>query len=222
MSIPDRTPETSTLDVQLLLSSFLKIERQSDDFATSFYQILFHKYPKIQSLFSETDMEKQKDKLIQSLQMIMGNVNSPGAFTSILNNLGKRHVAYGAVLTDYPLIGDALLQALEKHLGNDWTEEVKQTWTLAYQMIAEIMAEGAKIAPKNDVSPISSKSIDESDTDRQKQESNNHSSDEQLTNSGSKSIPIVLILLVGLGIAAIGYTTRQPSTIPATPVEQNK
>jgi nitric oxide dioxygenase len=139
MSTPHRTPETSTLDVQLLLSSFLKIEPQADDFATSFYQILFHKYPKVQSLFSETDMEKQKDKLLQSLQMVMGNVNNPEAFTSILKNLGKRHVAYGAVLTDYPLIGDALLQALEKHLGKDWTDEVKQTWTLAYQTIAETM-----------------------------------------------------------------------------------
>jgi hemoglobin-like flavoprotein len=222
MSTPHRTPETSTLDVQLLLSSFLKIEPQADDFATSFYQILFHKYPKVQSLFSETDMEKQKDKLIQSLQMVMGNVNNPEAFTSILKNLGKRHVAYGAVLTDYPLIGDALLQALERHLGKDWTDEVKQTWVLAYQTIAETMAEGAKMATKNDVSPIASKSINEGDTDRQKQESNHHNSDEQITNSGSKSIPIILILLLGLGIAAIGYITIKPTLIPATSLEQNK
>jgi hemoglobin-like flavoprotein len=222
MSTPHRTPETSTLDVQLLLSSFLKIEPQADDFATSFYQILFHKYPKVQSLFSETDMEKQKDKLIQSLQMVMGNVNNPEAFTSILKNLGKRHVAYGAVLTDYPLIGDALLQALEKHLGKDWTDEVKQTWTLAYQTIAETMAEGTKVATKNDVNPMVSKSIDQSDTNQPKQNLNHYSSDEQTTSSGSKSIPIILILLIGFGIAAIGYITIKPTLIPATSLEQNK
>jgi hypothetical protein len=53
-------------------------------------------------------------------------------------------------LTDYPLIGDALLQALEKHLGENWNSEVKQAWTLAYQTIADIMAEGAKSAMDND------------------------------------------------------------------------
>jgi nitric oxide dioxygenase len=149
MSTHAQAKESDVLDVWLLTNSFFKIEQQSDEFASTFYQVLFDKYPQVRHLFSETDMDKQKKKLIESLQLVIANVQKPEVFSSILKMLGKRHVGYGAVLTDYPLIGDALLQALEKHLGDDWNDEVKQTWALAYQVIADTMAEGAKTALPN-------------------------------------------------------------------------
>ncbi len=143
MSNPSGSAE-SNLNVNLLLSSFSKIEPQADDFATSFYQILFDKYPQTQSLFSATDMQQQKIKLVQSLELVIANVHNAEALEDILKALGARHVEYGAVLTDYPLIGEALLQAFEKHLGRDWTEEVRRTWTAAYQIIAQMMTIGAQ------------------------------------------------------------------------------
>jgi hemoglobin-like flavoprotein len=149
MSTLPETKKADALDVLLLTNSFRKIEPKADEFATTFYQILFDKYPKVRPLFTETDMDKQKKKLIESLQLVIANVHNPEAFTSLLKMLGKRHVGYGAVLTDYPLVGDALLTALERHLGDDWNFEVKQTWTLAYQFIADTMAEGAKTITKN-------------------------------------------------------------------------
>jgi hemoglobin-like flavoprotein len=146
--------DSSNLDVNLLLSSFTKIEPQASAFAATFYQILFTKYPQIRPLFSATDMEKQQNKLIEALKLVMVNVHKPDTLTTILKNLGKRHVGYGAVLTDYPLIGDALLQALAQHLGKDWNAEVQQAWTLAYGMIADTMAAGA-IEVTFDSEPIS-------------------------------------------------------------------
>jgi hemoglobin-like flavoprotein len=143
--MPPTASETGkTLDTKLIQSTYLQIKTQADEFATSFYQILFDKYPNVRPLFAETDMEKQKGKLLESLDLVLVNVHNPKAFHIILKELGKRHVKYGAVLTDYPLVGDALLQALEKHLGKDWTDEARQAWTLAYQTIADTMAEGAK------------------------------------------------------------------------------
>ena len=60
-----------------------------------------------------------------------------------LKSLGARHVNFGTVPTDYSLVGLSLLKTLESFLGNDWTPEVKQAWTDAYQAIASIMLEGA-------------------------------------------------------------------------------
>jgi nitric oxide dioxygenase len=138
------SPQTTTLDADLIRSTYLIILTQSDEFATSFYEILFEKYPNTRNLFLATDLEKQKKKLMESLDLVLVNVHSPKAFSSILKDLGKRHVKYGAVLTDYPLVGDALLQALERHLGTAWNQNVQHAWTLAYQIIANLMAEGAK------------------------------------------------------------------------------
>jgi hypothetical protein len=96
-------------------------------------------------------MRQQKIKLIQSLQLVIANVDNAEALKGILKALGARHVEYGTVLTDYPFVGDSLLQALEKHLGRDWDEEVKQTWTNAYLMIAEMMMQGAKEVASNNI-----------------------------------------------------------------------
>jgi hemoglobin-like flavoprotein len=227
--------DSNALNVKLLLSTFLKIEPQADEFATTFYYILFNKYPKVRGLFAATDMAKQKAKLIESLQLVMVNVNNPSSLTLILKNLGKRHVQYGAVLTDYPLIGDALLQALEKHLGKDWTAEVKQTWTLAYQMIADTMAEGARTVSQGDpaTTPIGNEPISTRDTDLPISKSdlppldspNNGAIDRK---SDGKSILPTLILLVSLGLMGIcGYmvwnvTHSQPNSSPSTSVNQDK
>jgi hemoglobin-like flavoprotein len=141
--------EENNLNVDLLLSTFLKIEPQSEEFATTFYQVLFERYPNVQPLFSATNMEQQKIKLIQSLQLVIANVHNTEALNDILRALGARHVEYGAVLTDYPAIGDSLLKALEKHLGKDWNGDVLKTWTAAYQMIAQMMTAGANAINKN-------------------------------------------------------------------------
>jgi nitric oxide dioxygenase len=64
MSTPSEKSEANTLDTRLLISSFLKIEPQADEFAATFYYILFEKYPNMVPLFAKTDMEKQKTRLI--------------------------------------------------------------------------------------------------------------------------------------------------------------
>jgi nitric oxide dioxygenase len=81
----------------------------------------------------------------------MGNIHNPETSASILRNLGCKHVSYGAVLTDYPLIGDALLQTLERHLGKDWNPEVEQAWTIGYQKISDLMIEGTQTVEKSKV-----------------------------------------------------------------------
>ncbi|MEB3229648.1 MAG: hypothetical protein VKJ64_01460 [Leptolyngbyaceae bacterium] len=40
-------------------------------------------------------------------------------------------------------MGQALLKTFEVFLGDDWTPELAQAWKGAYQMISDIMLEGA-------------------------------------------------------------------------------
>jgi hemoglobin-like flavoprotein len=218
------TTETATLDVNLLQASFLKLEPQADDFASTFYRILFNKYPSVQPLFAKTDMAQQRSKLIESLKLVMINVHNPKALTAILKNLGARHVNYGAVLNDYPLIGDALLQSLEKHLGKDWTAEVQQTWTLAYGMIADTMANGAKAEmekAQNKVNLI--KPMINSDLDLSDSESKIPGVDDRnLHTTESSGIPlsVKVIFLTTFGLAGIcGYILLN---LNQTPVESTQ
>jgi hemoglobin-like flavoprotein len=195
------TTAAPSLNVKLLLSSFLKIEPQAQEFSDTFYRILLNKYPRLRPLFSDTDMERQKYKLMESLNLIMVNVHDNESLTSILKGLGKRHVQYGAVLSDYPLIGDALLQSLDRHLGADWTPDVQETWTLAYQIIADTMAAGAREATPSSA-PATEPVPQISDRD-----ADSMSESQDAIDTSAKSPIIAKLLIIGsLGLTAIcGY-----------------
>jgi hemoglobin-like flavoprotein len=228
MPTPSEELAGNKLDIKLLISSFLKIEPQADEFAETFYCILFQKYPGMVPLFAKTDMEKQKSRLIESLELVMGNIHNPEAFASMLRNLGYKHVSYGAVLADYPLIGDALLQALERHLGKDWNPEVERAWTIGYQKISELMIEGARTVKKEKVNLFARNLSSEAQDNRSK---NTGASplDYQSTSSTGTSFFSKATLFGGIGIIALlGYVgwrvvqNRSINSIQPMPVERSK
>jgi hemoglobin-like flavoprotein len=228
MTTPSAESEANTLDIKLLISSFLKIEPQADEFAETFYNVLFQKYPGMVPLFANTDMDKQKSKLIESLELVMGNIHNPEAFASILKNLGHKHVSYGAVLTDYPLIGDALLQALERHLGKDWNPEVERAWILGYQKISELMAEGAKTVKEEKVN-LFARNLISTAQDNRSINARASTVDARSTNSATTSIFRKGTLVIGIGIIALlGYVgwrvmqTQPTNSIQPIPIERSK
>jgi len=60
--------------------------------------------------------------------------------------LGARHVAYGVRAADYQTLGTALLAALAAILGDSFDPPTREAWTLAYNLVAETMLEGAAAA----------------------------------------------------------------------------
>jgi hemoglobin-like flavoprotein len=131
------------LQIELLESSFAKIEPKLNDFATSFYDNLFEMYPEAKPLFDNTNMEAQKQKLIESLRTVILNIRYAESLTELLKGLGTRHVQYGALPEHYPAVGNALLQTFADYLKSEWTPEIKEAWVEAYNAITSLMLEGA-------------------------------------------------------------------------------
>jgi nitric oxide dioxygenase len=132
------------LNVSVLEQSFNLVEPKAKEFADSFYDTLFTDCPESRPLFANTDMEKQKQKLIMSLVYVVTNLRYPEILKQTLKDLGAKHVTHGAVREQYPIVGDALLKTLKSYLGTSWTGEVEQAWNDAYQEIAALMIEGAQ------------------------------------------------------------------------------
>jgi hypothetical protein len=67
------------------------------------------------------------------------------ALHRVLHDLGARHIEYGVVPAQYPIVGQALLYTLQTALGssNRWTPEVEQGWTSIYELISSSMLQGA-------------------------------------------------------------------------------
>ena len=51
---------------------------------------------------------------------------------------------YGVVYQHFPIVGEALLHALEQALGDDFTPEVRESWGTVYGVITEHMSTGMR------------------------------------------------------------------------------
>ena len=123
---------------QLIETSFDKVRDRGEFASIRFYEILFKKAPAVRPLFS-SDISKQARKFLQALNVIVGSLSSTDRTTRMLQRLGERHRGYGVEQSHYPIVGEALVATLREALGNEFTEEVEQAWTDAFELISSAM-----------------------------------------------------------------------------------
>lgn len=109
-------PSKVPTQVELVERSFEKIKPRAAEFSASFYQNLFRSNPKLRAMFKETDMEKQQQKLVSALVLLVENVRDPDHLVPMLRDLGARHQGYGVIEKHDPAVGGALLQTFENTL----------------------------------------------------------------------------------------------------------
>lgn len=134
------------LDVDLLERTFARVKPRAGEFASDFYADLFARSPQAQALFDGVDMAEQRKKLMDSLVLVIENLENPEVLTGALRRLGQRHEQYGVQPEHYALVGGSLLATFEKHLGAEWTPPVRQAWVDAYGAVSGIMLDGARPA----------------------------------------------------------------------------
>ena len=66
------------------------------------------------------------------------------AIAPFLADLGARHARYGVCGEHYPVVGAALLETMAEVAGAAWQPEFSTEWARAYQMVAQIMIDGAE------------------------------------------------------------------------------
>jgi hemoglobin-like flavoprotein len=132
------------LNVELLESSFSRIEEQESKFMDHFYTHLFADYPEVKPLFTNTNMEKQAKQLFKSLVLVVKNLRSPDVLANLLKGLGTRHIQYGVMPKHYPMVGSTLLKTFSICSGDAWTHSIEQAWSEAYSIVTELMLSGAE------------------------------------------------------------------------------
>lgn len=134
------TPEQKTL----VKSTWSKVVPIADTAASLFYGKLFEIDPSTQPLFKATDMPEQRKKLMQAIGTVVAGLDNLTPLIPVLEDLGKKHTAYGVTDKQYDTVGAALLWTLEQGLGDAWTPPVKDAWVAAYTAVAGVMRNAAK------------------------------------------------------------------------------
>ena len=129
--------------VNLVQTSWAQVRPIAADAGALFYGHLFVADPTLKPLF-KGDMAQQAARLMQMIDAAVGQLQAPQTLLPVLQQLGRRHVAYGVVPAHYDTVGGALLKTLEQGLGPAFTPEVKGAWTAVYGVIASTMIQAAE------------------------------------------------------------------------------
>lgn len=132
--------------IQLVQSTWAKVVPIKDTAAEIFYGKLFEMDPALKPLF-KGDMKAQGTKLMSMINTAVNGLTRLDQIVPAVESLGKRHVGYGVKDEHYDTVAGALLYTLEKGLGPAFTQEVKQSWTEAYMLLAGVMKKAASTVP---------------------------------------------------------------------------
>ena len=137
------TPE----QILLIQASFAKVLPIADTAAALFYGRLFELDPSLRPLF-QGDMREQGRKLMTMLRVVVNGLHRLDQLVPAVQELGRRHAAYGVADVHYDTVATALLWTLRQGLGDDWTPNVEAAWVVAYTLLADTMKAAVAASPK--------------------------------------------------------------------------
>ncbi len=132
----------SANQIRLIQESWQRVLPIKDRAAKLFYARLFELDPSVKKLF-KGKLDYQGDKLMATLNVVVNSIDNLGEVEAMLQAMGKRHIIYSVEAAHFETVGAALLWALEQGLGDNFTEEVKEAWVIAYGLIADTMKQAA-------------------------------------------------------------------------------
>ncbi|BCX47122.1 hemoglobin [Haloferula helveola] len=127
----------------LVQGSWEQVVPISETAAELFYARLFELDPDVKPLFASADMKEQGKKLMLMITTAVRGLDKLDELIGAIQAMGKRHVGYGVKAEHYDTVGAALLDTLEKGLGEVWTPEHKEAWALTYTTLANVMKDAA-------------------------------------------------------------------------------
>ncbi len=136
----------SEAQIELVKQTWARVVPIADLASGLFYEHLFETNPHLRPLFKGADMTTQRKKLVKAINMVVVSLERIGTLVPTIRELGMRHVAYGVEDEHYAQVGAALLWTLETGLQEDWSEEAKVAWSNAYQLLTDVMIDGARQA----------------------------------------------------------------------------
>ena len=127
---------------KLVRDSFSRVERMQEVVGLNFYQRLFDLDPKLRPLFQH-NIQEQSKKLMATLKMVVDGLEYSHELVASIRALGRRHVQYGVKEQHYETVGEALLWALGKALGSEFSPQTRNAWSTVYNWMAATMKEAA-------------------------------------------------------------------------------
>ena len=131
MELSQKTIDTVKVTIPVLNEHGLAI-------TSRMYDILFEKYPETKALFNGAPDDQPKI-LAAAIAAYATNIDSIDQLHDKVMYIANAHVKSHVKEEHYPMVGDALLTAMQEVLGEAATPEIMEAWKEAYFYLAEIL-----------------------------------------------------------------------------------
>ncbi len=129
--------------IKLVENSWGLVLHHSLEVGVSFYKKLFEADPSLRGMF-KGDIKIQARKLIDMITFAVHKLHNLDEMITDVQALGVKHRDHFVQAQHYPIVAETLLCTLEKFLGNQWNEEVRDAWAAVYNTLSKIMIEAAE------------------------------------------------------------------------------
>ncbi len=129
--------------IELVENSWDYILLNSAETGSIFYNKLFSLDPGLRQLF-KGDINTQSQKLVSMITFAVHKLSSFDEIIGDVKALGAHHKKNLVQPEHYEKVAIALLWTLEKALGKEWNDEVKDAWTAVYIALSKLMIEATE------------------------------------------------------------------------------
>lgn len=125
-------------EIELIKSTAPVLETQGTDVTTRFYSILFEKHPELSNVFNMGNQKggTQSEALANAVYAFAANVDNLGALLGAVERIAQKHASIGITAEQYPLVGAALLQAIQEVLNPP--AEIIDAWAKGYGVLSSV------------------------------------------------------------------------------------
>ncbi|MFE1308238.1 globin domain-containing protein [Streptomyces sp. NPDC058755] len=116
-----------------------------DELIAHLYTAMFERRPYLRSLFPDS-MEFQQAHLARIFQYLIDHLHRPSEIAASLRQLGSDHRKLGVRAAHYETFEQALCEALRRHAGERWSQELEGAWLRMLGFAVAAMVDGAEAA----------------------------------------------------------------------------
>ncbi len=130
---------------ELLQENLTTVAEREPEMMSTFYGLLFERYPAARPLFGRNSQREQEKMLGEALTMLISQLDDMTFVEQTMLAVGRKHVDYGVEDHMYPWVAECLLETLKRGSGDAWTDEIATGWTGVLNTVSEIAIRGSAL-----------------------------------------------------------------------------
>lgn len=125
-------------DIKIIQGSYAKLADKHQETGDYLYKHLFECCPDVVNIF-KVDMKEQSRTLMKMVKTVVEGLNNVDVIMPAIQKMGSRHHDLGITPEQFKYFKESLVFAFGKVLGNDFTPEVKESWSRFYDVLEGLM-----------------------------------------------------------------------------------